>query len=156
LKKRKSPAVKRISSTARVRRPKQGVEQTVPEIPVAPKSEANALAPAAGAVPVPAPVAAPAPVVAAMAGRIVLGASCTIHEAQQMRAQLLAQAELPGPYEIDGSAVQQVDTAGVQLVVAFALDCLERNIAYAWKGRSAALDDAIRVLGVGALLESPV
>jgi ABC-type transporter Mla MlaB component len=142
--------VKRISSTARVRRPKQGVEQTVPEIPVAPKSEANALAPAAGAVP------APAPVVAAMAGRIVLGASCTIHEAQQMRTQLLAQAELPGPYEIDGSAVQQVDTAGVQLVVAFALDCLERNIAYAWKGRSAALDDAIRVLGVGALLESPV
>ena len=153
MKKRKSPAVKRISSTARVRRPKQGVEQTVPEIPVAPKSEANALAPAAG-VPVPAPVTAP--VIAAMAGRIVLGASCTIHEAQQMRAQLLAQAELPGPYEIDGSAVQQVDTAGVQLVVAFALDCLERNIAYAWKGRSAALDDAIRVLGVGALLESPV
>jgi anti-anti-sigma regulatory factor len=142
--------VKRISSTARVRRPKQGVEQTVPEIPVAPKSEANALAPAAGAVPV------TAPVVAAMTGRIVLGASCTIHEAQQMRTQLLAQAELPGPYEIDGSAVQQVDTAGVQLVVAFALDCLERNIAYAWKGRSAALDDAIRVLGVGALLESPV
>ena len=114
----------------------------MPEIPVALESEANA--PVTG------------PVVAAMAGRIVLGASCTIHEAQQIRAQLLAQAELPGPYEIDGSAVQQVDTAGVQLVVAFALDCLERNIAYAWKGRSAALDDAIRVLGVGALLESPV
>jgi anti-anti-sigma regulatory factor len=142
LKKRKSPAVKRISSTARERRPKQGAEQIVPENPVAPESEAN--------VPVTAPAVAP------MAGRIVLGASCTIHEAQQMRAQLLAQAELPGPYEIDGSAVQQVDTAGVQLVVAFALDCLERNIAYAWKGRSAALDDAIRVLGVGALLESPV
>ena len=86
---------------------------------------------------------------------LVLGASCTIHEAQALRAQLLAQAELPGPYEIDGSAVQHVDTAGVQLVVAFALDCLERNIAYAWKGRSAALEDAIRVLGVGALLESP-
>jgi anti-anti-sigma regulatory factor len=88
-------------------------------------------------------------------GRIVLGASCTIHEAPALRAHLLAQAAHPGPYEIDGAAVQQVDTAGVQLVVAFALDCLERGIHYAWTGRSPALDEAIRTLGVGALLESP-
>ncbi len=62
------------------------------------KSEANAMAPAAGGTPV--------------TGRVVLGVSCTIHEAQHLRAQLLAQAELPGPYEIDGSGVQQIDTAG--------------------------------------------
>jgi anti-anti-sigma regulatory factor len=68
---------------------------------------------------------------------------------------MLAQAPHPGPFELDGSAVQQIDTAGVQLVVAFALDCLERNVPYVWKGRSAALDEAIRILGVGALLESP-
>jgi phospholipid transport system transporter-binding protein len=96
-------------------------------------------------------VAASAPVT----GRIVLGASCTIHEAQDLRAHLMAQAALPGPYEIDGNGVQQIDTAGVQLVVAFALDCLEHNIRYVWKGRSPALEEAIRVLGVGALLESP-
>jgi len=88
-------------------------------------------------------------------GRIVLGTSCTIHEARSLREQMMVQAVHPGPFEIDGSAVQQVDTAGVQLVVAFALDCLERGVPYAWKGRSPALDDAIRVLGVGALLESP-
>jgi anti-anti-sigma regulatory factor len=95
--------------------------------------------------------AAPTPV----SGRIVLGASCTIHEALGLREELLAHAVFPGPFEIDGSAVQQIDTAGVQLIVAFALDCMERGVPYAWKGRSAALDDAIRVLGVGALLESP-
>jgi anti-anti-sigma regulatory factor len=88
-------------------------------------------------------------------GRIVLGTSCTIHEARELREQMMAQAAHSGPFEIDGSSVQQIDTAGVQLVVAFALDCLERGVPYAWKGRSAALDDAIRVLGVGALLESP-
>ena len=88
-------------------------------------------------------------------GRIVLGASCTIQDARALREQMLAQAAHAGPFEIDGSAVQQIDTAGVQLVVAFALDCLERNVPYVWKGRSPALDDAIRVLGVGALLESP-
>ena len=85
----------------------------------------------------------------------MLGSCCTIHEAAALRAHLLEQAALPGPYEIDGAAVEQVDTAGVQLVVAFALDCLERGIHYVWKGRSPALEEAIRTLGVGALLESP-
>jgi anti-anti-sigma regulatory factor len=89
------------------------------------------------------------------AGKVVLGASCTIHEAPALRSHLIAQASHPGPYELDGSAVQQIDTAGVQLVVAFALDCLEKGVHYTWTGRSPVLDEAIRTLGVGALLESP-
>jgi anti-anti-sigma regulatory factor len=88
-------------------------------------------------------------------GRVTLGVACTIHESLALRTHLLEQAALPGPHEIDGTEVQQVDTAGVQLVLAFALDCLERGIPYRWKGRSPVLEDAIRVLGVGALLESP-
>jgi anti-anti-sigma regulatory factor len=104
-------------------------------------SPANTPAPAAGDKPV--------------SGRIVLGTACTIHEARALRARLLETATHPGPYEIDGGSVQQVDTAGVQLVLAFALDCLERNVHYVWKSRSPVLDEAIRVLGVGALLESP-
>lgn len=141
MKQRKSRAVKRVTSTGKGRRPKQSVEDNAPEIPVPMSSPANAPAPAVGGT--------------AVSGRVVLGVSCTIHEAQALRAQLLAEAAHPGPYEIDGSGVQQIDTAGLQLVVAFALDCLERGISYAWKGRSPALDDAIRVLGVAALLESP-
>jgi hypothetical protein len=88
-------------------------------------------------------------------GRIVLGVSCTIHEAGALRSHMLEQAALPGPYQIDGGSVETIDTAGVQLVVAFALDCLERGLHYEWTGRSAALEQAIRTLGVGALLESP-
>jgi len=89
------------------------------------------------------------------AGRVVLAAACTIREAAQLRAELLSCAGLPGPYQIDGAAVETVDTAGVQVLVAFALDCLERNASYTWLARSPALEEAIRVLGVGALLESP-
>src|SRR5689334_16138399 len=88
-------------------------------------------------------------------GKVVLGASCTIHEAPALRSHLIDQASHPGPYELDGSAVQQIDTAGVQLVVAFALDCLEKGVHYVWTGRSPVLEEAIRTLGVGALLESP-
>lgn len=93
--------------------------------------------------------------IATATGRIVLGPSCTIHEAAVLRAHLLEQAALPGPYQIDGNAVEQIDTAGLQLVVAFALDCLERGVHYDWTGRSATLELAIQTLGVGALLESP-
>jgi anti-anti-sigma regulatory factor len=134
-------AVKRVPSTRTellpTTRPKRADSETVDSM----TSAANTTAPAAGDSPA--------------SGRIVLGTACTIHEAQALRAHLLETANHPGPYEIDGGAVQQVDTAGVQLVVAFALDCLERNIHYVWKARSPVLEEAIAVLGVGALLESP-
>jgi phospholipid transport system transporter-binding protein len=106
---------------------------------------------------IPAPVAAAvtAPAADAPRARVVLGTSCTIQEAEAVRAHLLAQAALPGPYEIDGGSVEHVDTAGVQLVVAFALDCLEKGVAYKWTGRSPTLEKAIELLGVGPLLEYP-
>jgi len=120
--------------------------RTVPETVVTIESNA---APATEGAPPPVAVAGSA------VGRVVLGASCTIHEAPALRAHLLEQSAHPGPYEIDGSAVQQIDTAGVQLVVAFALDCLERGIHYVWTARSPVLEEATRTLGVNALLESP-
>ncbi len=88
-------------------------------------------------------------------GRVVLGGSCTIHEAAAIKAHMLEQLARPGPYEIDGSAVERVDAAGVQLIVAFALDCLERSLSYVWQGRSEPLERAIELMSVGALVESP-
>ncbi len=101
-----------------------------------------------------APAAAPAPAPESRA-RVVLGGSCTIHEAAALKAHMLEQLGRPAPYEIDGSAVERLDAAGIQLLVAFALDCLERNLPYAWTGRSATLEQAIALLGAGSLLESP-
>jgi len=92
---------------------------------------------------------------AELRGRVVLGGSCTIHEAAAIKAHMLEQLARPGPYEIDGSAVERIDAAGVQLIVAFALDCLERGLGYVWRGRSEALEQAIELLSVDALLESP-
>ncbi len=92
---------------------------------------------------------------AAARGRVVLGASCTIHEAAAIKAHMLEQFACPAPYQIDGADVERLDALGVQLIVAFALDCLERNLAYSWSGRSAVLEQAIELLGVGALLDSP-
>lgn len=141
-------SVKRVSkrrSNKNPGRPKQKLpgrtRQTASETVGSMTVDVNATASAAGANPA--------------AGRLVLGPTCTIHEATALRSQLLALSAHPGPYELDGSGVAQIDTAGVQLVVAFALDCLERSIHYTWTARSPALEEAIRTLGVGALLESP-
>lgn len=119
---------------------------TVPETVEPMSAEVSVTAKAEDAAPAASPLAS---------GKVVLGASCTIHEAPALRSHLITQASHPGPYEIDGRAVEQIDTAGVQLVVAFALDCLEKGAHYTWTGRSPQLEEAIRTLGVGALLESP-
>ena len=84
-----------------------------------------------------------------------LGADCTIREAADLKNQLLNLLEAPQPLFVDGSAVERVDTAGVQLLIAFSLDCMERGISYGWPGRSPALARAIEMLGVGSLLECP-
>jgi anti-anti-sigma regulatory factor len=145
-------SVKRVSksrSNKRAAKPKTKsppIARTVPETVIPMTADVKVAATPEAAAPAAAPAAA---------GKVVLGATCTIHEAPALRSHLIAQASHPGPYEIDGSAVQQIDTAGVQLVVAFALDCLEKGVHYAWTGRSPVLEEAIRTLGVGALLESP-
>lgn len=88
-------------------------------------------------------------------GKVTLAATCTIHEAAALKDHLLQQLEIGGAIEVDGSAVHRIDTAGLQLVLAFALDCLDRGIDYRWTGRSPELEEAIRTLAIGALLESP-
>jgi anti-anti-sigma regulatory factor len=88
-------------------------------------------------------------------GRIELGSSCTIREAVALKAQLLEQIERPTPIEIHGAAVERVDAAGLQLLLAFALDCLERNLAYVWTGQSLKLAQSIELAGIGSMLDSP-
>lgn len=86
---------------------------------------------------------------------VVLGPSCTLREAVRLRGELLTRLDVGEPVRIDGAAVERVDTAGIQLLVGFAIDCMERGIVFSWTARSALLEEAIRLLGVGALLESP-
>lgn len=83
------------------------------------------------------------------------GPSCTLQEARPLRAALLEQLSAGAPMVLDGSGIERIDTAGVQLLVGLSIDCMERGIAFCWKGRSAALEHAVGVLGVAALLESP-
>lgn len=154
----KEPRKKPRAKAARPRhvRAVSAVSRAVP-VRAAPAVATAPARPAPAAQPITAAPAAPVVAAASTArhGRVVLGTSCTIQEAGAVRAHLLSQAALPGPYEIDGASVALIDTAGVQLIVAFALDCLEKGVAYKWTGRSATLEKAIELLGVSPLLEYP-
>lgn len=87
--------------------------------------------------------------------RVMLGADCTIRRATVLREELLKHREGTGSLAIDGSNVEHIDTAGLQLILSFALDCLEQGREYVWCGQSAPLAAAIRLAGVGSLIESP-
>lgn len=86
---------------------------------------------------------------------IELGASCTLHEVAALRAACLAALEAGDLPVIDGSRVEHVDTAGLQTLVGFTIDCMERSRHFTWRGRSDVLVQGIRLLGIEALLESP-
>jgi anti-anti-sigma regulatory factor len=95
--------------------------------------------------------AAPAPAVTA----VDLGSSCTLTDVAALRAACIAALEAHDPPAIDGTQVERVDAAGIQVLVGFTIDCMERSINFSWVGRSPSLAHAIRLLGVDALLESP-
>lgn len=53
-----------------------------------------------------------------------------------------------GPLRVDGRGVEQVDSAGLQLLLALRHEAERRGRAFAWQGRSPALQDTARRLGL--------
>ena len=86
---------------------------------------------------------------------IDLGAACTLHEAVALRSACLAALGASEPPVLDGSRVECVDSAGLQVLVAFTIDCMERSLNFRWRGRSPVLEQGIRRLGLEPLLDSP-
>ena len=99
--------------------------------------------------------AAPAIVDAAPEGSLVLTAHCTLREAVAMKAQLLERLDTEGDVEIDAGVVEKIDTAGLQLLVAFSRQLNENNRALAWKSVTGELQGAAAQLGLVATLGLP-
>ena len=85
-----------------------------------------------------------------------LPAQCTIRDAQQLLAQLQVHIEESSPIYIDAALVERVDTAALQLLVAFMRDRKTENRAVVWLDCSDAMVRAARALGLaGALALAP-
>ncbi len=86
-------------------------------------------------------------------GALVLAADCTVVQADTLKSELVRRVAESGPVAVDVSALQRIDTAGLQLLAAFARDRRTAGRAIEWRGRSPALDAAAALLGLHDMLE---
>ena len=88
-------------------------------------------------------------------GLLALTAECTVAEAEALKSQLMRRLDESGPVTVDVSALQRIDTAGLQLLAAFVRDRRTAGRKVEWQGRAAALDAAVGLLGLHDMLELP-
>lgn len=84
---------------------------------------------------------------------LTLEASCTLRDAVDMQFQLLTAPGGSKQTDIDGSQVEKIDTAGLQLLVAFAQLSRKAGKPLNWCGVSDALARASQSLGLDEVLE---
>lgn len=84
---------------------------------------------------------------------LTLAAQCTVAEADVFQAQLAGRLHEQEAVTVDVSALQRIDTAGLQLLAAFVRDRRTAGRAVEWRGSAAALDSAASLLGLNDMLE---
>ena len=84
---------------------------------------------------------------------VTLAAECTVAEADALKSELAGRLDEPGPVTVDVSALQRIDTAGLQLLAAFVRDRREAGRAVEWHGQAPALQAAAGILGLNNMLE---
>jgi len=88
-------------------------------------------------------------------GSLTLAAECTVAEADALKSELARRVDEPGTITLDVTALQRIDTAGLQLLAAFVRDRRAAGRAIAWRGQAPALNAAAGVLGLNSMLELP-
>jgi ABC-type transporter Mla MlaB component len=81
--------------------------------------------------------------------------SPTIRTINALQTELAERLDESGNVQIDGTAVDRVDTAGLQLLAAFVRDMRAEQRAVEWVGCSDALRKAATALGLDAALCLP-
>jgi anti-anti-sigma regulatory factor len=83
---------------------------------------------------------------------IELDVRMTIVEAADLHRTLLARLTRGCAVVVDGSRVEEIDTAILQMLVSLWRTCLERGIACSWLGASDALRRSADLVGLGGML----
>ena len=89
------------------------------------------------------------------AGSLTLAVECTVAEADALKSELARRLDESGPVTVDVSALQRIDTAGLQLLAAFVRDRRNAGRTVDWRGRASALEAAAGLLGLNDMLELP-
>jgi ABC-type transporter Mla MlaB component len=89
---------------------------------------------------------------AADEAHVKLMANCTIRDCGALKADLGAVVTSAESVSIDVSALERIDTAALQLLCAFVRERKQRQLEVTWHGTSAALTEAVRLLGIATVL----
>jgi ABC-type transporter Mla MlaB component len=84
-----------------------------------------------------------------------LAAECTVADAGSLKAELAKLLDAEGDVALDVSAVQRIDTAGLQVLTAFVLDRMVLDRDVEWVGYAPVMTAAATLLGVNAILKLP-
>ncbi len=86
---------------------------------------------------------------------IELEARTTIVQAADLHRMLSARVAQAEGVVVDGTRVQEIDTAILQLLASLWCTCLERGIACTWHGTSEALCRTASLVGLADVLQLP-
>ena len=97
----------------------------------------------------------PAPGVEHKTGSFAVAAECTVADARSLKTGLSKLLEESGIVTLDISAVQRIDTAGLQVIATFIRERESHGRQVQWRGNAPALSSAAKLLGLSTLLKLP-
>jgi ABC-type transporter Mla MlaB component len=86
---------------------------------------------------------------------LALAAECTVSDALSLKERLAGLLEEPEAVTLDISALQRIDTAGMQVITAFVRERTGHGRPVEWLGTAPVLAAAARLLGLTSLLKLP-
>jgi ABC-type transporter Mla MlaB component len=78
-----------------------------------------------------------------------------VAEATSLKERLAALLDEPQPVTLDVTALQRIDTAGLQVITAFVRERAGAGRAVEWQGSAPVLATAAQLLGLTSLLKLP-
>lgn len=99
--------------------------------------------------------AAPAKPVKKPSNTLSLAAECMVSDATSLKECLAGLLEEPLPVTLDITALQRIDTAGLQVITAFVRERAGHGRSVEWQGSAPVLAAAAQLLGLTSLLKLP-
>ena len=86
---------------------------------------------------------------------LALAAECTVSDAVSLKERLAGLLDNPQAVTLDITALQRIDTAGMQVITAFVRERAGHGRPVEWQGTAPVLATAARLLGLTSLLKLP-
>jgi ABC-type transporter Mla MlaB component len=88
-------------------------------------------------------------------GEFAVAAECTVADASTLKSGLAKLLDDSGVVTLDVSAVQRIDTAGLQVIATFVRERESLGRQVEWRGTAPALTAAAKLLGLSSFLKLP-